>query len=343
MAERAKTRTYKLLVVDDDPETVRLVRSWYQGQPYEILSAPDGAAGLELARQEEPDLLLLDLRMPRVDGLTVARTLKGDSKLRAVPIILLTACRDVDDKVEAFSAGVDDYVTKPFAFDEVDARIQAMLRRRDQWVGLVSTVEHLRANNERLEQLLITDEKTGLYNFREFQRKLTAEFQRAERYEMPLALVLFDLDRFSDLNQAVGHPVADKALREFATLVAGGARNTDTAARYGGEEFAIILPHTEAEMARRVAERIRDAVEQFVFLEDETPTHITVSGGVASFPESANVDSADSLVRAADKALYRAKANGRNQIVIAAPQQGPRRPKAHRRRSGVNRPIIPRS
>ena len=338
-SQRAK---YKLLVVDDDPETARLVRSWYQGRPYEIFEAPDGAVALEMARSVEPDLMLLDLRMPRVDGLTVARTIKTDPRLRTIPIILLTACRDVDDKVEAFSAGADDYVTKPFAFEEVDARIQAMLRRREQWVGMVSTVADLRENNARLEQLLVTDEKTGLHNFREFQRKLTEEFQRAERYDMPLALVLFDIDHFKRLNDTLGHVAGDKALREFATLVAGGARNTDTAARYGGEEFAVILPHTDAAMATRVAERIRAAVEAFVFLADEAPTRMTVSGGVAGYPESAGTDSVDALVRAADKALYEAKGDGRNRIVIAGERKEPLRPKSHKRRTGVNRPIVPR-
>jgi len=253
-----------------------------------------------------------------VDGAApagVARRLKGDPQTRTIPLILLTACRDVESKVEAFAAGADDYITKPFEFAEVDARIRAMLRTRDRLVTLELTVRDLTSTNEQLEQLLMVDDKTGLYNFREFQRRLREEWQRSERYSVPLSLVFFDLDNFKRLNDTLGHQAGDRALQEFATLVAGGARANDIAARYGGEEFAVILPHTDAKMAVRVAERIRRATQEFVFLADETPTRVTVSAGVATYPSIEDVDSVDGLIRAADIALYRAKDHGRDRVV----------------------------
>jgi two-component system cell cycle response regulator len=307
-------KTRRILVVDDEPATARLVRDWFRNQNYEILEAPNGATGIELALSGRPDLILLDLAMPDMDGISVARQLKSDPSTRTLPIILLTACGDVNAKVEAFSAGADDYITKPFEFEEVDARIQSMLRKREFLVTLETTVRDLAETNEQLEQLLIVDEKTGLYNFRQFQKRLHEEWERSSRYLVPLSLVFLDLDHFKNVNDTLGHPAGDVILQEFATLVTGGARANDVAARYGGEEFAVILPHTDQEMATRVAERIRRAVADFVFLRDESPTKISVSAGVATHPAGKEIDSVDALVRAADRALYQAKDRGRNRV-----------------------------
>ena len=312
---RHRSPPQRILVVDDDPETARLVRDWFRGQPYEILDAADGETALERVRRERPALILLDLKMPGVDGISVARSLKEDPATRSIPIILLTACRDVESKVEAFAAGADDYVTKPFEFEEIDARIRSMLQKRGLLVSLESKVRDLTATNDQLEKLLVVDEKTGLFNFREFQRRLREEWQRAERYSTQLSLVFLDLDHFKQVNDTLGHQAGDKVLCEFATLVTGGARANDIAARYGGEEFAVILPHTDGPMAVRVAERILAAVREFVFLADERPTRITVSAGVATYPSGPEVDSVDGLVRAADRALYRAKDTGRDRVV----------------------------
>ncbi|MCP3981623.1 MAG: diguanylate cyclase [bacterium] len=313
-------RRARILVVDDDPETARLLRSWLDESEYEIHDAPDGESGLASAERVSPDLILLDLTMPGIDGLTVARRLNEDVRWRSVPVVLLTACRDINTKVEAFTAGVDDYVTKPFDFEEIAARIRGQLRRREILSGLESTVQELSSSNRQLEQLAMIDEKTGLYNFREFQRRLREEWERSERYAVPLSLVFLDIDHFKQINDTLGHQAGDCILGDFATLVAGGARTNDFAARYGGEEFAVILPHTDGEMAERVAERIRRAVEQFVFLEDEKPTRVTVSSGVATYPATPAVDSVDALIRAADEALYEAKERGRNRVVRRGPK-----------------------
>jgi diguanylate cyclase (GGDEF)-like protein len=322
----------RVLVIDDDPETGRMIGSWFAGKPFEVLTAPDGEHGLRLASEAKPDIILLDLRMPGRDGLSVARSLKKDPATRVIPVVLLTACRDVNRKVEAFAVGADDYVTKPFQFEEVDARIQAMLRRRELMVGLESTIQDLQSTNSELEQALMLDEKTGLYNFREFRRKLTEEWLRAERYGTTLSLVLLDVDGFKELNDTCGHQAGDRALLELATLVAGGARITDMAARYGGDEFSIVLPHTDAEMATRVAGRVRAAVEEFVFLANESPWRLTVSAGVASYPSSRGVDGTDVLVRVADRALYRAKGEGKNRVVTAeAGSDAPSPGRSHRR------------
>jgi diguanylate cyclase (GGDEF)-like protein len=307
----------RILVIDDDPTTSQVVRTWFKSGPYEILDAVSGEQGIDLARSRRPDLILLDLRMPGIDGLVVAGELKNDPGTQAIPILMLTACRDVDTKVKAFSTGADDYITKPFEVEEVGARISSILKKRLLLVGMESTIQELTDTNQELEQLLMVDEKTGLYNFREFRRRLREEWARASRYNSPLSLVFLDIDDFKKLNDTLGHPAGDRVLAEFATLVVGGARANDFAARYGGEEFSIILPHTDAEMAARVAERIRRAVAGFIFIEDEQPTRITVSAGVATYPSTRGVDSVDELVRAADVALYQAKDQGKDCVVRA--------------------------
>ncbi len=308
----------RILVVDDDPETARLLCTWFRGLPYDILDAPDGEEGLAVARREQPDIILLDLRMPGLDGHQVARALKSDVATHGIPIILLSASRSVEDKVEAFGAGVDDYVVKPFAFEEVDVRIRAMLGKREQYVTLENANRELTARCDQLHEQLAVDDKTGLYTFRHFQRRLIEEWLRAQRYGTPLSLVMFDLDDFKRLNDTVGHAAGDVGLQQFATLVAGGARATDLAARWGGEEFVMVLPHTWGAMAARVAERIRVAVREFVFLSEESPMRLTVSAGVATFPSHAGISGVDELVDAADRALYRAKAQGKDQVVVDA-------------------------
>jgi diguanylate cyclase (GGDEF)-like protein len=298
--------------MDDDPETHRLVRTWFEGQPYEVLEARDGKEGLERARSERPDVILMDVRMPGMDGISAARSLKSSTDTRQIPVVLLTACRDVGEKVEAFAVGADDYITKPFELEEVDARIRGLLHRREALSRLESHVVRLTTYSEHLEEMLVLDEKTGLANFREFRRRLRDEWRRAERYGEDLSLVMLDLDDFKRVNDTLGHPAGDRCLQEFATLVLGGARDTDLAARYGGEEFAVVLPHTSAEMALRVAERIRSAVHEFVFLEDATPLRMTVSAGIATYPSFHSIDSPEALLLAADRALYRAKALGKD-------------------------------
>jgi diguanylate cyclase (GGDEF)-like protein len=322
---RAQTPPHRVLVVDDDPETARLVRTWYRGEPFEILDAPSGAEGLRLAAEHSPDLILLDVRMPGLDGVSVARRLMQNPVTCGIPVILLTACRDLDTKVEAFAAGAYDYITKPFECEEIDARIRSILQRRQALLRLQSEVSDLRTSHDHLEELLMIDDKTGLFNFREFQRRLREEWNRAERYRTPLSLIFLDLDDFKDINDTRGHPAGDQALKEFATLVSGGARASDVAARYGGEEFAIILPHTDGTMGLRVAERIVAAVREFAFIDEVEPTRITVSAGVATYPAGPEIDSMDALVRAADKALYRAKDAGKDCVALHEPHADPDR------------------
>ena len=325
----------KILVIDDDPETCRMLRTNFAGRQMEFHGSLSGEDGIRKAVEIQPDVILLDLIMPGIDGIEAADRLKGNPRTVFTPVIFLTSCRSTEHKVKAFRAGADDFVTKPFDFDEVEARIDSQLKRRDMLLGMSSKIDHLTGDNQELETQLALDDKTGLFNFREFRRKLREEWMRSERYGAPLSLVMFDLDDFKKFNDTYGHPAGDVALREFATLLTGGARATDTVARYGGEEFAMILPHTDIIMATRVAERIRAAVADFQFESGDAPARMTVSGGVAAYPTTGAVDSVDSLVEHADRALYRAKELGKNRVESAEDGGGDRIDREHGRKYGT--------
>jgi diguanylate cyclase (GGDEF)-like protein len=297
--------TTKILVVDDDANTARLVRGWYAGRPVQVLDAKDGDEGVRCAISEKPDIILMDLMMPRTNGFEASRRLRADPATSGIPVILLSARREPQTKRDAFDAGIDHYVEKPFDLDEMDARIRSMLEKRKIYL--------------KLEEEATVDEKTGLANYRVFYKKLREEWERSERYKLPLSIVMLDLDDFKRVNDSLGHQAGDRVLREFAMLVSGGARGTDLAARYGGEEFAMILPHTDRERAEHVAERIRAAVADFTFLEPDQRLRVTVSAGAATFAPGLQMDSAEQLVAAADRALYAAKSAGKNQVVVHEP------------------------
>jgi diguanylate cyclase (GGDEF)-like protein len=243
--------------------------------------------------------------MPGTNGFEASRRLKADPATAGIPVILLSARREPRTKREGFDAGIDHYVEKPFDLDEMDARIRSMIEKSKAYL--------------KLEVEATVDEKTGLANYRVFYKKLREEWERSERYKLPLSIVMLDLDDFKRVNDSLGHQAGDRVLREFAVLVSGGARGTDLAARYGGEEFAMILPHTDREHAEHVAERIRAAVFEFSFLEPDHPLRVTVSAGAATFAPGIRIASAEQLVAAADRALYAAKKAGKNQVVVHEP------------------------
>ncbi len=310
-------KKHKILIVDDDKDNIECLSRWFLGEEFDILSAISGKEALERVKKGHPDLILLDIMMPKMDGFEVAKKLKDNEKYRSIPIVMLTAKHDTQSKVKGFGIGVDDYVTKPFDFDEVDARIKAMIKKRALYLELERKHLQLKQTNIKLKDMTITDEKTSLYNFRYFYKKLQEEFKRAKRYETCLSLIMLDLDDFKEINDRLGHQKGDKVLKELAEIVHSNARETDFSARYGGEEFAIILPNTDDTMAKQVAERIRKAVSMHNFLSEEKPTAMTISAGISTFPDRhENIKNHDELIKSADAALYRAKNEGKNRIEI---------------------------
>jgi diguanylate cyclase (GGDEF)-like protein len=309
---------YKILVADDREDNLGLLREWLASQDYYVRCARDGREALEIARQDPPDLILVDKIMPEVDGLSVVRELKREDRFSTIPMIVLTGQEDPRRRAIFEESAADDLITKPFSFEEVDTRVRTMLKKREVFRALEQANEELRRANERMAHLVQSDEKTGLCNYRHFRERLEDEFKRARRYDNFLTLVMLDLDHFKGVNDRHGHVAGDEVLREFGRIMIRSARETDLIARYGGEEFAILLPQTAAIHGQRLADRIRHATQEALFHapEGRAAIRITVSAGVATYPINDRILTAEDLVRTADDALYRAKESGRNRTAV---------------------------
>jgi len=298
----------KILVVDDDPAMLRLVSETLDGLGYILATASDGVEAIEKVRQDPPDLLILDVMMPKMNGLEVCRIVKSFSDESFIPIILVTVKGDIGSKVTGLKLGADDYLAKPYNPLELRARVASMLR-------IKSLQDKINAKRRQLEALSITDDLTGLYNHRALQQRLKDEFRRAQRYNDPLSILMIDIDRFKDVNDKYGHLFGDHVLAELAGVLKEAVRETDFVARYGGEEFVIILPQTHFAGCIPVAERVWRSVGERDYCDGKVKAKITVSVGVAFFP-SKNVATVEQLLESADQALYQAKREGRNRICL---------------------------
>ncbi len=318
---------YRILVADDREDNLGLLREWLSSQDYYVRCARDGREALAIAREDPPDLILIDKVMPEVDGLTVARELKKEDRFSSVPIIVLTGREDTRRHAIFDESGADDLIMKPLTFEEVDTRVKTMLKKREVFRALERANAELQRANDRMTQLIKYDEKTQLFNYRHFMERLAEEFKRARRYGNHLTLLMLDIDHFKSVNDGYGHPAGDRVLKEFGQIMTRSARETDLIARYGGEEFTILLPQTTAAQGQRLGDRIRRSSEAQRFADDEgrPVIRITVSVGVATFPINDRILAPEDLVKAADEALYRAKEAGRNRTEVDARSLGAHR------------------
>jgi two-component system cell cycle response regulator len=306
----------RILVVDDVPDNVDILDARLSSRGYQVATATNGEEALASVHDQPPHLILLDVMMPGMDGREVARRIKEDDALPFIPIILVTALSEADDVVQGLESGADDYISKPYNFRELEARVRAMLRIKTLQDELDQKNRELELANKRLKKLSITDGLTELFNHRHVHQLLHEEFERSARTGESIAVVMMDLDRFKAVNDTYGHPTGDVILYETAKILQDTAREIDMVGRYGGEEFIAILPETDEEPAANFAERVRRAVEEHVFRDGATEVRMTVSCGVASLHEG--VDGPEGLLKAADEALYQAKHGGRNRVVRAS-------------------------
>jgi two-component system, cell cycle response regulator len=305
---------YKILVVDDHEDNVELLRARLEARGYEVLGANDGVTALEAAEKFKPDLILLDVMMPKMDGMEVVRRLKANKDLPFIPVIMQTALDTTQNKVEGLDAGADDYITKPINFAELEAHVKAMLRIKDLETRLKDRETELSDLNQKLRTISITDGLTGIENRRSLEDRLREMWSHSLRLQEPIAVVMCDIDKFKSVNDNYGHLAGDAVLKEFAQLLKDEAREIDRIGRYGGEEFLLILPGTVPEDAVTSAERLREKVSNHTFLYDGVTIRRTMSCGVAGWPHT-QVKDQEALVRAADDALYVAKESGRNKVV----------------------------
>jgi diguanylate cyclase (GGDEF)-like protein len=298
----------RILVVDDHEDNVELLRARLEARGYEVDAAMDGQEALDRVRADPPDLMLLDVMMPRIDGIEVTRQIKGDSSLPFIPIIMQTALETTEDKVEGLDAGADDYITKPINFAELEARVKSLLRIKE-------LQDELARANEALLKASQTDGLTGLDNRRHIEERLTEMFEHAVRLAEPLGCVMCDIDHFKSVNDTYGHQVGDAVLRQVADILRNSAREIDRVGRYGGEEFIVLLPSANVDDVAGFAERLRRAVEAHEFTYEGGTLRRTLSAGAAAWPNTA-IHHQEGLVKAADDALYLAKQNGRNRVEV---------------------------
>jgi diguanylate cyclase (GGDEF)-like protein len=279
----------RVLVVDDLPDNVEILRARLESRGYLVDTAENGEEALQRVKAAPPQLILCDVMMPGIDGYEVARRIKDDARTGAlpfIPIILVTALGETEHIVQGLNTGADDYIAKPYHFQELEARVRAMLRIKRLQDELDQKNRELEVANKRLRKLSITDGLTELYNHRHVHELLRDEFERSRRTEEPLAVTMIDLDKFKAVNDTYGHPTGDVVLYETARILRETAREIDMVGRYGGEEFIVILPNTDEEEAAAFAERVRTAVEGHVYRDPDTTVELrmTCSSGAATFP-----------------------------------------------------------
>lgn len=305
---------FKILVVDDHEDNIELLRARLEARGYEVHGANDGHAALESVERICPDLILLDVMMPKMDGIEVVRRLKANEKLPFIPVIMQTALDSTENKVEGLDAGADDYITKPINFAELEARVNSLLRIKKLQTQLKERENELSELNDRLRQISLTDGLTGVENRRSLEERLKEMWSHSIRLHEPIALILCDIDKFKSVNDNYGHQAGDAVLKEFAQLLKDEAREIDRVGRYGGEEFLLILSGTVLDAAVTFAERLREKVENHTFSFEGGTLCRTMSCGVAGSPHP-KVKDQEALVRAADDALYVAKESGRNRVI----------------------------
>ncbi|MEX2109627.1 MAG: diguanylate cyclase [Gemmatimonadaceae bacterium] len=309
--ERGK---YRILVVDDHEDNIELLRARLEARGYIVEGAGDGQAALDAVYRQCPDLILLDVMMPKLDGIEVVRRLKSNPALPFIPVIMQTALDSTENKVEGLDAGADDYITKPINFAELEARVNSLLRIKKLQSDLAEREKQLSVLNDKLREISLTDGLTKVDNRRSLEERLHEMWEHSVRLHEPLAVVMCDIDKFKSVNDNYGHQAGDAVLQQFAKLLKEEAREIDRVGRYGGEEFLLILPGTVLDAAVTFAERLREKVESHTFSYPGGTLNRTMSCGVGASPHP-RVRDQEGLLRAADDALYVAKETGRNRVV----------------------------
>ena len=303
-----------ILVADDEPVNLALIRRRLEWDEYRVETAEDGGQAVEAARRVLPDLIILDVMMPVLDGLQACRLLKEDPSTRDIPIIFLSALDDTDTKVSGLALGANDYVSKPFRVEELLARVRVAIRLKRERDRLRQRAEELRRSAEAASERSMTDALTGLLNRYGLHRALQRELAEARRYSRPLSCLLLDIDFFKAVNDTYGHAAGDAALAQSARALIESVRGSDVVCRYGGEEFLVLAPETAADGARALAEKIRLTFSSRLFGDAARTFPLTLSVGVAELRDS---ESGNDMIARADEALYHAKQSGRDRVEAA--------------------------
>jgi len=301
-----QNRRDRILIVDDSKSVREELKRFLADQRIDadIHEATNGLEGFRLLLDQPTDLVLCDLVMPQFDGFKFLQMCGTRPELAEVPILMLTAIEDVDQKIRVLSSGASDYITKPFHPGELAARVKVHLK-------IKALQTELRQKNALLLELSTTDGLTKIYNRRHFLELARKEFDRSARMGLALSLLLFDVDHFKQINDGRGHAAGDDVLIALCGVVQDTLRDYDIFGRYGGDEFVVLFPQTDLDPAVRVTERLEKAIREL-----RVPSlgdgRVSISGGLVG--KSPAHPDLESLLKAADEALYVAKSQGRGRI-----------------------------
>lgn len=291
-----------ILLVDDVPKNLQILGNALKSDDLTVAFATNGKKALEYVQKKQPDLILLDIMMPDMDGYEVCKRIKEDTQTMHIPIIFITAMSDADDEYRGFELGGADYITKPFNPRLVRARVESQLR--------------LKRKTDLLEKLSSIDGLTEIPNRRQFDETLSNEWARARRAQSNISLILIDIDFFKQYNDHYGHAAGDKCLQKVAkTLKHSLKRPADFVARYGGEEFVVILSEIDHQSVLMMANKLNESIFQLELPHEasQVSEYLTISLGIATtIPQDDQRH--ESLLETADKYLYEAKSSGRNQV-----------------------------
>jgi diguanylate cyclase (GGDEF)-like protein len=294
-----------ILVIDDDASIHTAVERRLDGVVDQVLKADSPTKGLRIAIQEKPDVILLDVNMPQIDGFKVCRNLQENPTTHDIPILFLTADHNPANLAKALDAGGSDYISKPFNAIELEARVRVALRTK-RMVDL-------------LQEKARIDAVTGLNNRAAMDDALAAATSAFQRTGHSVALLMIDLDHFKKVNDSYGHGVGDDVIRKVGASIRAGCRPYDIACRFGGDEFGVILAESDTACAEQISKRILSQISNIKIRAGGDEIKVACSGGLASATNMPiDFESAD-LLKAADEALYRAKSEGRNRLTVASP------------------------
>lgn len=297
----------KILIIDDSRSLRQEIKEILEkaGLDAEYFEASNGIEGLKFLLEYPIDLVFCDIQMPQLDGAKFLQMRISKPHLLEIPVLMLTAIGDVNQKIKVLSLGANDYITKPFHPGELVARAQVHLK-------IKHLQDELRQKNALLVELSTTDSLTKIYNRRHFLELARKEFERSTRNGLQLTLLIVDIDYFKQINDTYGHQAGDEVLVKVCKTIEGSLRDYDIFGRYGGDELTIVFPQTELSHAMKVSQRLAENVNK-ISLECIENKKITLSGGLAS-KNSFHKD-LEALLKDADDALYKAKQTGRAKIV----------------------------
>ena len=291
----------KILVIDDTNLNIEILTKILEDEGFTVFSSNNGLSILEMTRKIKPDVILLDIMMPELDGFEVCKLLKNDFDAKDILVIMVTAKTDGYHIKNALELGAFDYIKKPLDKIEVIARIQSALRLKDE--------------QDKLKKLAMKDGLTGLYNHASFMELFEKELARQRRINCNISFVMIDIDYFKKVNDTYGHTAGNMILKDVSDILINSVRQSDIVSRYGGEEFSLVLPGADKEGALQLCERIRQKIEDFNFDIGDTTIRITVSIGIF-FKDSKYNITQNEIIQRADEELYNAKLKGRNRVEI---------------------------